>query len=69
MPARRAFVIIGTGTTADGPLHCRAWEIQEDAESLEQVAETLTAAYGAPAEWMSDETGDPGQPRIVFYAG
>jgi hypothetical protein len=67
MAERMAFVIIGTGTDPRGPIHCRAWEVPPDEEVLGEFAATMTAAYGDPAEWVSDETGHPGQPQIVLY--
>lgn len=62
---RIAIVAIGTGTDADGPLHGRCWAVPLDEEALEQMAATLTEAYGKPREWVSDRTS--GQPAIVFF--
>lgn len=61
---RQAFFVVGTASGADSPVHCRAWSVPDDGDALDQLAATLTGAYGEPREWISDDPG--GQLTLVF---
>lgn len=65
---RRAFFCLGTGSDEHGALNILAWEVPAVPEALAVLTETLTEAYGEPAEWLSDERPD-GSVSMLFFEG
>ena len=53
---------LAVGPDKSGVTHARAWEIPH--EAMEQAAALLTAAYGAPTDWIIN--GD-GSEQVVLY--
>ena len=69
MTGQKAFIIVSTGSDGLSAIHSRCWEVPADGGAMDQLAATLTEAYGAPVEWFSDDADSPDRPRIVFYDG
>ena len=62
MSERRAMIILAEAS-ADGPVHCRGWEVTADRGG--RLAGSLTEAAGhPPLEWLWDETPDGRQLRF-----